>query len=415
MILVADDPATDLLDALAAAGAFPIVETKWADAPAAFSSVKPGAVVIAEPGAPPNEAAARKLSERIAAANEPIVAVVARVSADRDAALPEALAADAALPVERLMARLQSAMRVRALHATVLRRIEALATHDTRRLSLPASDALDDATVLIAGRGPLYPKLSVAMGERVKTLGALSVEGAAKHLNARDVDGIVLGDGFSPRMVEAFLTVIAQETRFRDIPIAVIGEAAPELIEALPTIDHVDGDPGRLVARMVPLVRMHAFEGRLKRMLKSLDADGMFDPATGLHSRDMFWHELGKAAAEAGERSMALSLARLSFDGLLDPRTSVDGARLLTRLIRNIDFACRDEDGSLLIAFPQTDLRSAHVIARRIAGALKNTLLAPNSGQAQIAANLTLATLKAGDTLDSLLLRVSGGRVVAAE
>ena len=165
MILVADDPATDLLDALAAAGAFPIVETKWADAPAAFSSVKPGAVVIAEPGAPPNEAAARKLSERIAAANEPIVAVVARVSADRDAALPEALAADAALPVERLMARLQSAMRVRALHATVLRRIEALATHDTRRLSLPASDALDDATVLIAGRGPLYPKLSVAMGD----------------------------------------------------------------------------------------------------------------------------------------------------------------------------------------------------------------------------------------------------------
>ncbi len=386
MILVADDPAVDLLDALAAAGAFPIVETKWADAPAAFSSVKPGAVVIAELGAPPNEAAARKLSERIAAANEPIVPVVARVSADRDAALPEALAADAALPVERLMARLQSAMRVRALHATVLRRIEALATHDTRRLSLPASDALDDATVLIAGRGPLYPKLSVAMG-----------------------------DGFSPRIVEAFLTVIAQETRFRDIPIAVIGEAAPELIEALPTIDHVDGDPGRLVARMVPLLRMHAFEGRLKRMLKSLDADGMFDPATGLHSRDMFWHELGKAAAEAGERSMALSLARLSFDGLLDPRTSVDGARLLTRLIRNIDFACRDEDGSLLIAFPQTDLRSAHVIARRIAGALKNTLLAPNSGQAQIAANLTLATLKAGDTLDSLLLRVSGVRVVAAE
>jgi hypothetical protein len=33
----------------------------------------------------------------------------------------------------------------------------------------------------------------------------------------------------------------------------------------------------------------------------------------------------------------------------------------------------------------------------------------------EIAANVTLATLKAGDTLDSLLARVSDNRVVAAE
>ena len=229
--------------------------------------------------------------------------VIARVHGDQEAAIPIALAADAALPVERLIARLQSAMRVRALHATVLRRIETFASHDGRLPPFPIGDALDDATVLIAGRGPLYPKLSVAMGERVKMLGALSVEAAAKHLNARDIDGIVVGDGFSPRMVEAFLTVLAQDTRFRDIPVAVIGEAPPEFAEALPNIDHVDGDPARLVARMVPLVRMHAFEARLKRMLKSLDADGMFDPETGLHTRDTFWRELGKAVAEAGDRS----------------------------------------------------------------------------------------------------------------
>ena len=43
---------------------------------------------------------------------------------DQEAAIPIALPIDAALPVERLIARLQSAMRVRALHATVLRRIE---------------------------------------------------------------------------------------------------------------------------------------------------------------------------------------------------------------------------------------------------------------------------------------------------
>jgi hypothetical protein len=106
--------------------------------------------------------------------------------------------------------------------------------------------------VLIAGRGPLYPALSVAMGERVKIAGALSVEAAARHLNLRDIDGIVVGDGFSLRMVEAFLTVLAQQPKFRDVPVAVIGEAPPEFAEALPNFDQVAADPRRLAARMVP-------------------------------------------------------------------------------------------------------------------------------------------------------------------
>jgi GGDEF domain-containing protein len=246
-------------------------------------------------------------------------------------------------------------------------------------------------------------------------LGALSVETAAKHLNARDIDGVVVGDGFSPRMVEAFLTVLAQDARFRDIPVAVIGEAPPDFADSLPNIDHVDGDPARLVARMVPLVRRHAFETRLKRMLKTLDADGMFDADTGLLTRDAFWQDLGKAVAEAGDRSQALSIARYSFDGALDARAGMDAARLAGRLIRNIDFACRQDDGSILIAFTQTDLRGAHVVARRIAATLKNAMLAPQREHDQITANVTLATLKAGDTLDSLMLRVMGSRAVAAE
>ncbi|MGB8137728.1 MAG: GGDEF domain-containing protein, partial [Pseudolabrys sp.] len=83
------------------------------------------------------------------------------------------------------------------------------------------------------------------MGERVKVARALSVEAAARHLNMRDIDGIVVGDGFSPRMVEAFLTMLAQEPRFRDIPVAVIGETPPEFADALPNIEHVAADPAR--------------------------------------------------------------------------------------------------------------------------------------------------------------------------
>jgi hypothetical protein len=414
LIVVAEQPATELVEALSTAGAFPIIESKWADAPAAFVTVKPAAIVIAEPGAPANIASARMLCLQVATVNGPIVPVIARVCGDDDAAVPIALPADATLPVERLLARLQFAMRVRALHATVLRRIELFTSHDGKLPALPVGDALVDATVLIAGRGPLYPTLSVAMGERVKVAGALSVEAAARHLNMRDIDGIVVGDGFSPRMVEAFLTVLAQEPRFRDIPVAVIDETPPEFADALPNIEHVAADPVRLVTRIIPLVRLRAFEARLKRMLKSLDTDGVFDPQSGLLTRDSFWHDLKMAISEAADHSMPLSVARFSFGKDLEERASLDAARLMSRLIRNIDFATRDGEGAILVAFTQTDLRNTHVTVRRLATSLKRMILAPQ-GEEPPAANVTLATLKAGDTLDTLMMRVVGSRLVAAE
>ena len=414
LIVVAEQPAAELVQALSTAGAFPIVESKWADAPAAFVTVQPAAIVIAEPGAPANIASARMLCLQVATVNGPLVPVIARVCGDDDAAVPIALPADATLPVDRLLARLQFAMRVRALHATVLRRIELFTSHDGKLPALPVGDALVDATVLIAGRGPLYPTLSVAMGERVKVAGALSVEAAARHLNIRDIDGIVVGDGFSPRMVEAFLTVLAQEPRFRDIPVAVIGETPPEFADALPNIEHVAADPARLVTRIIPLVRLRAFEARLKRMLKALDTDGVFDPQSGLLTRDSFWHDLKMAIGEAADRSMPLSVARFSFGKDLDERASLDAARLMSRLIRNIDFATRDEEGAILVAFTQTDLRNTHVTVRRLAASLKRMILAPQ-GEEPPAANVTLATLKAGDTLDTLMMRVVGSRMVAAE
>ena len=52
-------------------------------------------------------------------------------------------------------------------------------------------------------------------------VGALSIEAAAKHLSARDIDGIVLGEGFSLRVIDAFLTVLAEDARFRNLPVVV--------------------------------------------------------------------------------------------------------------------------------------------------------------------------------------------------
>jgi hypothetical protein len=185
MIVVAENPAADLVEALGAAGAFPIVEAKWSDAPTAFVAVKPSAVVIAEPGQPRSESSARMLCLEIATVHGAIVPTIARVLGDQDAAIPIALPNDAALPVERLIARLQSAMRVRALHATVLRRIEMFASHGGKLPPLPVGDALADATVLIAGRGYL-PGAECCHGEGQDD--RRSAWRRRPHLNARDID-----------------------------------------------------------------------------------------------------------------------------------------------------------------------------------------------------------------------------------
>src|SRR6185436_4928123 len=129
--------------------------------------------------------------------------------------------------------------------------------------------------------GAAYPALSVALGERMGVVGALSIEAAAKHLNLRDLDGIVLAEGFSPRVVDAFLTVLAEDVRFRHLAVVMTVDGL-SLNYDLPNLELIRGDPARVAANAVPLIRQHAFESRLSRTLKSIEAGGLLDPRTGL-------------------------------------------------------------------------------------------------------------------------------------
>jgi PleD family two-component response regulator len=164
----------------------------------------------------------------------------------------------------------------------------------------------------------------------------------------------------------------------------------------------------------MPLFRLRAFEGRLKRLLKSIECKGMLDAQTGLLNTDAFGRELDRAIEDACERGVRLSLARFAFDEEIDRRTGLDAARLVSRLVRNVDFACRQEDGSILFVFAETDLREAHVAARRIASVLKHTMLRSGRDRSQVSPTVTLATLKPTDTIFSLLARVAPRPVATA-
>lgn len=99
--------------------------------------------------------------------------------------------------------------------------------------------------MLVTGRGRSYPGLTMAAGERVGVIGALSVEQAASYLNARDVDGIVIGEGFGPPTLTAFLTALIADARFRDLPWRCSRSRRPRSILAPSPISNASPDRHR--------------------------------------------------------------------------------------------------------------------------------------------------------------------------
>jgi GGDEF domain-containing protein len=410
VVVVAEHPSSALIDALSATGAFPVIETSCARAGAAIAAADPAAIILADAQAAHDLALGEELTRAITR-RAPIVPVVACAGADALLPYREALAMPPDAAPDAVAARLNSVLRVRALHASVLRRAEAARAAGQTLPETPAGDPIEDATVILAGRGRSYPALSVALGERTGVIGVLTIEAAARYLKSRDADGLVIGDGFYPHNVEALLTVIAEDSRFRDIPVGVTGRPAGLDARRLPHLIFAN-DALCLASRILPLVRLHAFEARLRRTLDAFVKDGVIDPLTGLMCEPAFIAELERVIRDAGRRSGGLSVARLSFETDVDPRVLNDAARMISKLVRGADFACRDRDGSILIAFADTAPRQAQTVAKRLVSILRNTMLQAERRR-PVAPDIALTAWRSTDTTASLLSRITPSMVAA--
>jgi hypothetical protein len=396
IIVVSSGDRPSFAAALDEAKLFPVIDAEWADAARAVDQLQPAAIIAAmscnvQPGF---QALARQI-----AARQPYLPLIA---VDPKTSLPEN-----AIPFsqtegnfDRLIARLRAALRIRTLHSTVIRRV---APGTAARTALADIDIARDATVLLVGRGAAYPSLSVSLGERMGVVGALSIEAAAKHLNTRDIDGIVLGEGFSPRVVDAFLTVMTEDARFRNLPVVLTtGELAPAY--DLPNLEIICGEPGHIAANALPLIRQHAFEAHLSRTLRSIDAEGLLDARTGLLTSAAFNRDFATAVYQTLSRGGGLSVARFAFDPA-HPRAHLDGARILSRLMRQMDFGVAQDDGSVIVVFAETDLRTAHMIARRLSSVMRHTSHGKRDTRSEPL--VTLATMLPSDSAKSLLARLT--------
>jgi hypothetical protein len=393
ILVVSTAERPSLASALDVAKLFPVVETTWTDASRAVEQVQPAAILatLSETDGPRFAALAKQI-----AARQPYLPLVV---VDPPIRLPEH-----AIPFfqtegnpDRLVARLSAALRVRSLHATVMRRQVPAAP-----ILLSDIDTVRDATVLLVGRGAAYPMLSVSLGERTGLVGALSIEAAAKHLNSRDVDGIVLAGGFGVRVIDAFLTVLTEDARFRNLPVVVTSEDLAPAYD-LPNLEIVAGDPAGIADIVLPLIRQHAFEAHLSRTLRSIDAQGLIDARTGLMTPAAFERDFATAVYQTLERGGGLSVARFAFDPA-HPRAQFDGARIIGRLMRQMDFGAVFDDGSVIVAFAETDLRTAQAIARRLSSVMRHTSHGKRDARAEPA--VSVATLRPNDSAKLLLARL---------
>jgi hypothetical protein len=374
------------------AGLFPVVDADWSNAVRAASDLQPAAVVVDMSGVDHGRfaALAREIDRRTPYL--PLIAV------EPEGELPEN-----ALPLalvggnhDRLIPRLRAALRVRALNTTVLRR---LADEPPGATRLIENDPALHSTVLLIGRGGCFPALSVALGERAGVVGAFSIEAAAHHLANRDIDGIVISEGFTARVVDAFLTVLSEDARFRHLPVVLTSDELAPSYE-LPNLEIITGEPKHIAANAMPLVRQHALEAQLGRTLRAIEANGLLDPQTGLLTPAAFERDFASAVSQTLGNGGGLSVARFAFDPE-QPRAQFDGARIISRLMRKMDFGAARPDGSVIVVFSDTDLRNAHAIARRLSAVMRHTSTGRRGARNEPV--VTVAALGPKDSAKSLL------------
>ncbi len=189
---------------------------------------------------------------------------------------------------------------MRSLHATVMRR---LVPGDT-------DGAVADrcgARCLSAAGGPrqrLSRRCPSHSASAASWLARCRSRAAAKHLGTRDIDGVVLGEGFSLRVIDAFLAgavggfAVSQSSRRGRSRRPRSRLRSGEISRSSA------GDAARVASIALPLVRRHAFEAQLSRTLKAIDADGLIDARAG------FTHGRGRVRTRLRRRGLSDAAAR---------------------------------------------------------------------------------------------------------
>jgi diguanylate cyclase len=157
---------------------------------------------------------------------------------------------------------------------------------------------------------------------------------------------------------------------------------------------------------------------QLQENLETVRNESLTDPLTGLSNRKFFDQAIAKAIADAGERSEPLSLVMTDIDhfkNFNDTWGHLTGDQVLRLVamsmkqnVKGQDIAARYGGEEFAVVLPNTVLRSGLTVADHIRRAvMSKELMKRSTGQnlGRVTISLGVATLKNGDTVQSLIAR----------
>ncbi len=265
-------------------------------------------------------------------------------------------------------------------------------------LDLPEADATPFQVLAIGEPAPQFLALSNALARSgAEVVGAFTAYTAFDYLHERSFDAVVLWAGDNSQEALSIAAGMRRNTRLYHTPALLYmrQESYVTMSEAyhrgVSDVASPETPETETAKRVIELARSYRRQTAVRKALEKARSSGLMDAATGLFTRDLFAHHLGRLAQASRLRNRPLSVCVLKVaekqdisaaraGGWLDRAIPQIGS-MIGRLVRVEDTAARLSPEVFALALPATPQASARAAGERIAAVIGCTAFEAGDGK----------------------------------
>ena len=312
----------------------------------------------------------------------------------------------------QLALRLETLVRMAVAEEEFELRLETFADHG-RVLDGPDADGSLFRVLAIGEPAPQFLALSNALSRTgAEVVGAFTAYTAFDYLHERPFDAVVLWAGDNSQEALSIAAGMRRNTRLYHTPALLymrhesyvtMSEAYHRGISDVASPETPEVETAR---RVIELARCYRRQSAIRKALEKARSSGLMDPATGLFSRDLFAHHLGRLSQSSRLRNRPLSVCVLKVaerpevaearkSSWLDRAIPQIGS-MISRLVRVEDTAARLGPEVFALALPATPQAAARAAGERIAAVIGCTAFEAGEGKSPFVVDFDIGVAEVG-------------------
>jgi len=362
------------------------------------------------------------LRQDVQCADIPMVALVARISADvasdaYAAGLDDVVCWD--YDDVEMFARLRPLIRLATMHAELRQRSAAAAAFGISARSRATAPEGNRPSILVVGHD--RDGVGAVMGDAAEVISSVNLYDAENLLERRNFDAAIITADSDIEPSLAFSSQVRNNPRLFNLPMVMLMDKGASATEpyrrGVSRVLHRPMDPGIMRASVLSMVRRQQLRWSIRAALFESLKGASRDPLTGAYNRAFLEKYLTErlAVATTHHRHLAVVFFYIpNIEGVRDHFGDDAAEHLAQQLGQWIGGLLRAEDLSALYAqnhfcvvLPDTPLVEAEVVMHRIAGVLAYTDFAVREVYQPVKVWVQVACTDArpDDSMDSLLAR----------